>query len=161
MTKHSTGKISTGKRINRIPVCLRRDSSTLLEWVKWITALSWQRGLHNSMNLWAMPCRATKDGQVIVKSSDKTWPPGRGNGKPLQYSCCKNPMNSLKRQKDMTWKMRHQSQKVSNMLLGESGGKLLIVPKRVKCLGQSGNNTQLWICLVLKGKSDAIMNNIG
>jgi len=103
-TKHSTGKISTGKRIHRIPVCLRRDSSTLLEWVTWITALSWWRGLHNSMNLWAMPCRATKDRQVIVKSSDKTWPPGGGNGKPLQYSCYKNPMNPMKGRKIWHWK---------------------------------------------------------
>ena len=28
----------------------------------------------------------------------------RGNGKPLQYSCLDNPMNSMKRQKDMTLK---------------------------------------------------------
>ena len=26
---------------------------------------------------------------------------GEGNGKPLQYSCHENPMNSVKRQKDM------------------------------------------------------------
>ena len=32
-----------------------------------ITALSWQRGLHNSMKLWATPCRATQDGQVLVR----------------------------------------------------------------------------------------------
>ena len=25
-----------------------------------------------------------------------------GNGKPFQYSCLENPMNSMKRQKDMT-----------------------------------------------------------
>ena len=30
--------------------------------------------------------------------------PGEGNGKPLQYSCLENPMNSMKRQKDMTLK---------------------------------------------------------
>ena len=46
-----------------------------------------------------MLCRATQDGQVIVESSDKTWPTGGGNGKPLQYSCCDNSMNSLKRKK--------------------------------------------------------------
>ena len=28
----------------------------------------------------------------------------RGNGKPLQYSCLENPMNSRKRQKDRTLK---------------------------------------------------------
>ena len=29
---------------------------------------------------------------------------GEGNGKLLQYSCLENPMNSIKRQKDMTLK---------------------------------------------------------
>ena len=28
------------------------------------------------------------------------WPTGEGNGKPLQYSCLENPMNSMKRQND-------------------------------------------------------------
>ena len=51
-----------------------------------------------------MPCRATQDGRVIVESSDKTWSTGKGNGKPFQYSCLENPMNSVKRQKGMTLK---------------------------------------------------------
>ena len=38
------------------------------------------------------------------ESSDKMWSPGEGNGKPLQYSCLENPMNSMKRQKDRTLK---------------------------------------------------------
>ena len=40
----------------------------------------------------------------MVESSDKKWYPGEGNGKPLQYSCLENPMNSMKRQKDLTLK---------------------------------------------------------
>ena len=40
----------------------------------------------------------------MVESSDKTWLTGEGNGKPLQYSCLENPMNSMKRQKDRTLK---------------------------------------------------------
>ena len=32
------------------------------------------------------------------------WPTGEGNGKPLHYSCLENPMNRMKRQKDMTRK---------------------------------------------------------
>ena len=32
------------------------------------------------------------------------WSTGAGNGKPLQYSCLENPMNSMKRQKDRTLK---------------------------------------------------------
>ena len=40
----------------------------------------------------------------MMESSDKTLSTGEGNGKPLQHSCLENPMNSLKRQKDMTVK---------------------------------------------------------
>ena len=40
----------------------------------------------------------------MVEGSDKTWSTGEGNGKPLQYSCFENPMNSMKRQKDKTLK---------------------------------------------------------
>ena len=51
-----------------------------------------------------MPCRATQDRWVMVESSDKMWSTGEGNGKQLQYSCLENPLNSMKRQKDMTMK---------------------------------------------------------
>ena len=51
-----------------------------------------------------MLCRATQDRRVMVESSDKTWSTGEGNGKPLQHSCPKNHMNSVKRQKDMILK---------------------------------------------------------
>ena len=43
---------------------------------------------------------ATQDGQVMVERSDRMWSTGEGNGKPLQYSCHENPMNSMKRQND-------------------------------------------------------------
>ena len=51
-----------------------------------------------------MPCRATQDGRVLVEISDKMWFSGEGNGKPRQYACHENSMNSMKRQKDMTLK---------------------------------------------------------
>ena len=51
-----------------------------------------------------MPCGATQDGWVMVERSDGMWSTGEGNGKPLQYSCLENPMNSMKRQKDRTLK---------------------------------------------------------
>ena len=44
-----------------------------------------------------------------------------------------------------------------NMLL-EKGGE--IAPEGMNRLSQSGNNTQLWVCLVVKVKSDAVKNNI-
>ena len=43
---------------------------------------------------------ATQDGQVIVERSDRMWSTGEGTGKPLQYSCLENLMNSMKRQND-------------------------------------------------------------
>ena len=46
----------------------------------------------------------TQDGRVMMESSDKTWPTGEGNGKPLQYFYLENPMKSMKRQKDRTLK---------------------------------------------------------
>ena len=48
--------------------------------------------------------RATQVRWIMVKSSDKMWFTGGGNGKPLQYSCLENPMHSMKGQKDMTLK---------------------------------------------------------
>ena len=36
----------------------------------------------------------------MVERTDKTWSTGEGTGKPLQYSCLENPMNSMKRQND-------------------------------------------------------------
>ena len=51
-----------------------------------------------------MSCGANQDGRVIVEKSNRRWSTGEGNGKPLQYSCLENPMNSMKRQKDRTLK---------------------------------------------------------
>ena len=55
--------------------------------------------LSNSMKLshalWGHPRRAG-----MVKRSDTMWFIGEGIGKPLQYSCLENPMNSMKRQND-------------------------------------------------------------
>ena len=45
--------------------------------------------------LWDHPRRAG-----MVERSDRMWSIGEGNGKPLQYSCLENPMNSMKRQND-------------------------------------------------------------
>ena len=47
-----------------------------------------------------MLCGATQDGRVMVEKSDRMWSTAEKNGKPLQFSCLKNPMNSMKRQND-------------------------------------------------------------
>ena len=51
-----------------------------------------------------MLCKAIQDKWVMVENSNKAWSTGQGTGKPLQYSCLENPMNSMKRQKNRTVK---------------------------------------------------------
>ena len=59
--------------------------------------------MSNSMKLshavWGHPRQAGHGGDV-----DTMWSTGEGNGKPLQYSCLENLMNSMKSQKDRTLK---------------------------------------------------------
>ena len=43
---------------------------------------------------------ATQHRWVMVERSDRMWSTGEENGKPLQYSCLENHMNSMKRQND-------------------------------------------------------------
>ena len=71
-----------------------------------------------------------------------------------------NPMNGMKRQKDMTVEDEPPSQKVSNMLPGKHRGQLLTASGRTKQLGQSKNDTQLWMHPVVKVQSDAVRKNI-
>ena len=92
----------------------------------------------------------------MVESSDKTWSTAEGNGKPLQYSCLENPMNSMKRQKDMTLKDE----------LPRLGGAQYATEEewrnnsRKKRRSQSKNTTQLWMWQVMEAKSDALKSNI-
>ena len=89
-----------------------------------------------------MPCRATQDGWVVVEISDKMWSIGEGNGKPLQYSCLENPMNSMKRQNDRILK-EELPRSIGAQLLLEISGE--ITPERIKRQSQTKNNAQLWM----------------
>ena len=95
--------------------------------------------LSNSMKL-SHARGATQDGWVKVERSDRMGSTGEGNGKPLQYSCLENHMNSMKRQKDMTLKDELPRSIDAHMLLEISGE---ITPERMKGWSQSKNNTQL------------------
>ena len=44
-----------------------------------------------------------------MERSDRMRSTGEGNGKPLQYSCLENPMNSMKRQNDSMKEELHRS----------------------------------------------------
>ena len=67
-------------------------------------------------------------------------------------------MDSMKRQKDMTLKDESPGSEGVQYATGEE--RRTITPERMKQLGQSRNNSQLWMCLLVKVKSDAIKSNI-
>ena len=89
-----------------------------------------------------MLCRATQDRQVMVESSEKTWSTGEGNGKPLQYSCLENPMNSMKRKKDMIVKDELPRSVGAQYPTGEEWRNS---SRKNEETETKKNNTQLWM----------------
>ena len=95
----------------------------------------------------------------MVERSDRMWSTGEGNGKPLQYSCLENPMNSIKRQKDRTLKDELPRSVDAQNATGDqwrnnSRKNEGMEPKQKK------KNTQLWVSLVIETRSDAVKSNI-
>ena len=86
-------------------------------------------------------CRATQDRWVMVERSDRMWSTGEGNGKPLQYSCLENPMNSMKRQNYRILKKELPRSVGAQMLLEISGE---ITPERMKGWSQRIDAFELW-----------------
>ena len=75
----------------------------------------------------------------------------------FSISASRTPWTLWKAKNIWHWKMNFPGWEVPNMLLEESGE---ITPERVKEWSQSENNAQLWMWLVMEGKSDAVKNNI-
>ena len=66
-------------------------------------------------------------------------------------------MNSVKRQKDKTLKDERHRSVGAQYATGEEQRNS---SRGMKKLNQSKNNVQLWMCLVVEVKSDAVKNNI-
>ena len=115
--------------------------------------ITWTTTLSNSMKLWAMPCRATQDRWVMVESSDTTWSTEEENGKPLQYSCLENPMDSMKRQKDRILKDELPRLVGAQYAIGD---QLRNNSRRNEETEPKQQHHPLWMWLVMQGKSDAV-----
>ena len=87
----------------------------------------------------------------MVERSDRMWSTGEGNGKPLQYSCFENPMNSMKRQNDRILKEELPRSIGAQYATGDQWRN----NSRMRGWSQSKNNTQLWLGLVIEARSDA------
>ena len=78
----------------------------------------------------------------MVESSDKMWPTGKENGKPLQYSWLENPMKSMKRQED---------RKLKDELPRSAGAQYATEDqwrnnsRKNEEMEPKKNNTQLWM----------------
>ena len=67
-------------------------------------------------------------------------------------------MNSMKRQKDMT--PEDEPPRSEEAQLGRRVWVITNNVRKDEALGQSRNDAQLWMCLLMKVKSDAAKNNI-
>ena len=83
---------------------------------------------------------ATQDGRVMVERSDRMWSTGEGNGKPLQYFCLENPMNSM--QNDRILKEELLRSVGAQYVTGDEWRNN---SRKMKGWSQSKNNTQLWM----------------
>ena len=101
--------------------------------------------LSNSMKL-SHARGETQDGGVMVERSDRMWSTGEGNGKPLQYSCLENPMNSMKRQNDRILKEKLPRSVGAQNATGDQWRNNSRKNERME---PEQNNTQLWMRLVI------------
>ena len=97
--------------------------------------------LSNSMKL-SHAHRATQDGWVMVETSDRMWSTGEGNGKPLQYSCLENPMNSTKRQDNRILKQELPRSVCAQYATGDQWRNN---SRKNEGMESKQNNTQLWM----------------
>ena len=100
-----------------------------------------------------MPCGATQDGRVMVERSDRMWSTGKGNGKPLQYSCLENPMNSMKRQNYMI--LNEEFLRLVGAQIA-TGDQWRNNSRKNEGMQPQQNNTQLWMWLVIEARSDGL-----
>ena len=89
-----------------------------------------------------MPCEATEDGWVMVERSDRMCSTGEGNGKPFQYSCLEDPMNSMKRQNDRLLK-KELPRSVGAQYA--TGGQWRNNSRKNEGMEPKQKNTQLWM----------------
>ena len=85
------------------------------------------------------------------------WSTGEGNGKPLQYSCLENPMNSMKRLNDRILK-EELSRKVGAQYA--TGDQWRNNSRKNEGMEPKQKQTQLWMGLVIAAWSDAVKINI-
>ena len=119
----------------------------LAKLITWVTTLSY------SMKLWTMWYRATQDGTGHGGEFWKNVVHWRREWQTTSYSCLENPMNSLKRQKDMTLKDELPRLVGAQYATGEEWRNSSRKNKKAE---PKWKHAQLWMWLVMEVKSDAV-----
>ena len=84
------------------------------------------------------------------------WSTGEGNGKPLQYSCLENPMNSMRRHNDRILKEKFPRSVGAQYATGDQWRNN---SRKNEGMEPKQNKTQLRMGLVIEARSDAVKNN--
>ena len=93
----------------------------------------------------------------MVERSDKMWSTEEGNGKPLQYSCFENPLNSMKRQNNRILKEELTRSVGDQYATGDQWRNNF---RKNEEMEPKQKNTQLWMGLVIEARSHAVKSNI-
>ena len=110
--------------------------------IKLTTALS------NSMKLWAIPCRATQDGRVMVESSDKMWSTGEGKWQTTSAFLPWEPHEQYDKVKDEFFRsvrVQHaarEEQRNSSRRNEDAEPKW----KQPPAVGVTGDESKVWCC---------------
>ena len=93
----------------------------------------------------------------MMERSDRMCSTGEGNGKPLQYSCLENPMNSMKRQNDRILK-----EELPRSIGAQyaSGDQWRNNSRKNEGMEPKQKETQLWMGLGIEARSDSVKSNI-
>ena len=92
-----------------------------------------------------------------MERSDRMWSTGEGNGKPLQYSCLENPMNSRKRQNDRTLKDELPRSVGAQYTTGDQWRNN---SRKNEGMKPKQKHTQFWMRLVIETRYDAVKSSI-
>ena len=127
----------------------------------WSTNVQWNfyfRSQYNQgLSLWNATFPQITDFYVCRENdlgvTDRMWSTGEGNGKPLQYSCLENLMNSIKRQKYRTLKDKLSRLVGAQYATGDqwrnnSRKNEETEPKWKQCPGVdvTGDGSKVWCC---------------
>ena len=92
----------------------------------------------------------------MVERPDRMWSTGEWNGKPLQYSCLENPMNSMKRKNDGIPKEELPRSLGAQYATGDQWRNN---SRKNEGMEPKQKQYPVWMSLVIEARSDAVKSS--